>query len=864
MPASLNFEVQFQLYRKTVVTGINVGIELFVSSYPNFSDDWSFQFVDSSTPYWDFAHNGVQIGNQNTANIPASGVTWLIKVVVSSLAGTTTLTAYYSTNLTTPVWSQLCTASATTPANPVNTGLRTIGPSIGTASTGARIGALLVQDITPATATLTGPTVGITGAPQEFLVSLNGLISGSNAVAPAGGDVITLSSGNGLDTFSATPGGASISTITIPAGSSQVAFYLMPAGSSARNISITDGNGYSVAGSPISFTPSASLSDPTVFSWVNGGMFRPMSLMDPNQILFNQTNFSSVTPAGTYTMYGTGNATVALNSSGVTITSTSAGQLTLLALPLSCYPSVGMACIELTFGSENVNGGTIQWGPALIRTDSNYPGSSSAFAIISSGGIDVVNRVNSTTASITVTATTGISATASNFNTAGVATTGAFTQNVATLFYRPIGGLDTYVGTGLSSSTINSTATGTELASIVTGACDQRDTTIAPYLTLGIYFYASASGASLNITKIRTGTYYGGQTLCHIPVLRTSTGAPYTDSNGNILVLCENQGPSIDGNHNYQAWEATHWYYPATDTLSAPLTYLATVRNAAYTTSNPSGATRLCIDSDGCLLYEDRPGNANYGSWHVYQVTTGTDFQFEGSSATENNYSMIYNLTSSNLTTAGQIVVLSSPTTVSLPGSVGGGIYDLRVVCINNTWYCAGMSSTNYNQDPTYLFIASGSTPTTLTTVVLANLAVDSGQTAWDGVGIVRYKGVWYATGVQGKPSTSVLTKCFNLTTGALVGTMASPLTQLTSSPFLPHCLLIPYQFVGSDGKRYTQYRRLSHNGDFTAWGQDWSFGGTKYNTWMFGDLVTNRSPILPGWEFAPSSAAASILCCGF
>ncbi len=61
------------------------------------------------------------------------------------------------------------------------------------------------------TNTLTGPTVGIMGVPQEFLCSLS---------APSvGNDVITISSSNGSDTFSASPGGPVTSTVTIPNGS---------------------------------------------------------------------------------------------------------------------------------------------------------------------------------------------------------------------------------------------------------------------------------------------------------------------------------------------------------------------------------------------------------------------------------------------------------------------------------------------------------------------------------------------------------------------------------------------------------------------------------------------------------------------
>jgi hypothetical protein len=694
------------------------------------------------------------------------------------------------------------------------------------------------------TNTLTGPTVGITGVPQEFLCTLS--------AASVGNDVITLSSGNGSDTFSATPGGSVTSTVTIPNGGTTVWFYLMPSGSAARNISIADGNGYSVSGSPISFTPSTTLGDPTTWSWVSGGTYRPSALLDPNQILFNKTDFTGVTLAGQYTTYGTGTATVALNSSGLTITSTSTNQQTVVALPLSCYPSVGMASIELTFGSNNLNGGSIYWGPALIRTDSNYPGSEANFWLSSGNVVYANTRVNSTVDYVPVTSSSGLCGTYSNFATSGVATTAVFTQNVMTLFYRPVSGSDTYVGQGMSSSTINATATGTEITSIVAGTPDQRDTTIAPYLTLGIAFFATVSGASVNITKIRTGTFNAGSTLAHVPVLRTSTGGPYLDGNGNVLVIANNQGPSIDGNHNYQSWEATYWYNPATDTLSAPLTRLATVRTALYSTSNPSGATRLCIDSDGCVLYEDRVGDPNYGSWHVFQCTTGTDFQFKGSDAQYNNYQMIYNLTSTNLLNQGQIAVLTSPTVVSLPAAATCP-YDLRVAYINGQWYCAGMSATNYNSTPTYLFISSGSSPTSMTTVVLANLVSD--YTQWDGTGaIIRYNGGWYITAVEGIPGTSITTKCFNFLTGALIGTMATPLTASTSSAFLPHTNLAPYQFLGANGKQYTQYRRLSHDGNFTAWGQDWSFGGTEYDTWMFGDLVTNRSPIFPGWEFANTS----------
>lgn len=852
LPTTLNIEVQFTINRGAAkVTNSSAAVELAVSSYATFAQDLYFSFADLSAPTWSLTLNAnasslSSTTTTNTTTIPAIATTWLIKVVVASANGSATATAYYSTNLTTPSWTSLCSLTFATPACVVRPGLRFTGTA-STAANGVRLGAFTVQDITPNTTTLTGPTVGITGVPQEFLVTLNGM-------SPSGGDTITLTSANGSDTFSATPGGSTVSTISIPANTSApVPFYLEPAGTSARNISITDGNGYTVSGSPISFTPSATLSDPTAFSWVNGGTFRPGSLVDPNQVLFDQSDFTSFTAAGTYN-YGTTAPTVTYNSSGITIASGAINEQVTIALPLSCYPAVGMAFLELTFGSQAAGGGTLAWGPALIRTDATYPGSMFYLWLTQNGGTQAGYRINSTTAANTLTLTNW-ETNGPYFFEAGTVITAVFSQNVATLFYRPPNGIDQYIG-GLSSSTINASATGTEIASIVSGTCDQRDTTIAPDLTLGLSYYSTSATGSLNITRVRAGTYYGGSTLAQIPVRNTLDGSPYTDGSGNCLVICQNQGPSIDGNHNYQAWEATHWYYPATDTLSLPLTRFASSRTAPYNPGNPSGSTRLCLDSDGMVLYENRPGNADYGQWHVFQGTTGTNFQFKGNDSTYNTYAVNYNLYSGNLTTEGQIIVLSSPTTVSLPSGVAGHVpYEFKVVVIDGTWYSCGICCTGTagaSPGGTLFWIASGSSPTSMTTAIYGPSQPGS-ITNWDGVGIARYQGVWYAFPVSG---TS--TECWNLQTGASVGTMASPLNGPFTG-FVPHTNPYEYQFMAG-GLPCRQYRRLSHDNNFVAWGQDWSVGGTKPNTWMFGNLITNRSPIFPGLEFQPTNTVAPAL----
>ena len=346
----------------------------------------------------------------------------------------------------------------------------------------------------PITNVLSGPSVGINGVPGEFVCNLWSVLNVTAYQTPTP-DVVTLSSSNGSDTFSATFQGPTVSTVTIPSGSSFVWFYLNAAAGAARNISITDGNGYTVSGSPVSFTPSASLADPTTWSWVPGGTFRPNSLIDPNLILFDSgTDMSGLTPAALYN-YGTNAPTVALNSSGMTITAPAGGGDVSVALPLSCYPPVGFAFIELTVGSVNANGGTVQFGPAIIRTDTNYPGSWFSWDLESGTTVQTYGQyyVNSGTNGYTMISSTGWSGTPSNWTTPGTVLTCTFCQSVATLFYRVPAGSDLFAQP-LSSSIINASPTGTECTAIVAGTCDQRDTTIAPYLTLGVAFYSGTPG----------------------------------------------------------------------------------------------------------------------------------------------------------------------------------------------------------------------------------------------------------------------------------------------------------------------------------------------------------------------------------
>src|SRR5208337_1420156 len=419
-------------------------------------------------------------------------------------------------------------------------------------------------------------------------------------------------------------------------------------------------------------------------------------------------------------------------------------------------------------------------------------------------------------------------------------------QDVMSLFYRPPAGSDTFIQ-GMSSSFINNTQIGTELASIVTGTCDQRDTTIAPHLTLGLAFYAANSGASVTFSQIRTGYFGGGSTIAHVPCRRTSTGAEITDSNGNILVIAEHAAPCIDIDHSFSnLFGSTHWYYPATDMLSAPLTTFGTVRTAPYTTTNPSGAVRLLTDVAQVCFLEDRAGNPNFGDWLIFQQTAGTCWNYQTGSSTYNAAIYQYFIYGGDLRN-NQGIVLTNPQTVNLPANCNTP-YETKFACINNVWYAAGITAQTYYQagSPQYFFIGSGSSPTSITTAVYGP-ALPGGVTGWDGCGVERCQGVWYATPVD---SSVPSTECWLLLAATEIGTLPFTMTL----PFVAHTNLVAYQFTGANGKPYTQFRRLSHDDNFTVWGYDWSQGGVTAGVDMLGDLVTNRSPIFPGWEFPPIS----------
>lgn len=115
----------------------------------------------------------------------------------------------------------------------------------------------------PRSATIVGPTQGLTGLARTFTLSLNG-------PAPAGGITVTLSSSNGSDTF---PGATGGSSVTIPAGAMSGTFNFLPGSAGSRNITISAG-GVSCP-SPYAFNSLATATSYTVTGPSGGHQLAP-------------------------------------------------------------------------------------------------------------------------------------------------------------------------------------------------------------------------------------------------------------------------------------------------------------------------------------------------------------------------------------------------------------------------------------------------------------------------------------------------------------------------------------------------------------------------------------------------------------
>jgi len=248
MPSTQNFEVLFSYIRKTSIAA-NAGLIFLSSSWPTIADCYELFYAEGDG--WLLYHTSIS-GSTNTLLAgpyagPALGVTWYMKVDVSTSGGNTTFTVCYSIASTGP-FTQLFSYTAATSTDLVAVGTWFYNPSTAsTASTGQHIGALTVQNI-PAlsSATLSGPTQQLFSTPAEFTVELN-------EPAGTGGVVVTLSSSNGSDTFQATQGGANLTSITLAAGQPSGTFWLTPGGATGdRTITIAS-SGLTCPGSPFTY-----------------------------------------------------------------------------------------------------------------------------------------------------------------------------------------------------------------------------------------------------------------------------------------------------------------------------------------------------------------------------------------------------------------------------------------------------------------------------------------------------------------------------------------------------------------------------------------------------------------------------------
>src|SRR5208337_4583563 len=217
-----------------------------------------------------FQHSDVPVSM--VAAGPAVGVTWYIKVDVTTSSANTNFAAYYSTISGGP-WTFLTGCSIATLSDTITAGLRFAhgsGATAATATTGHHIGALYVQNISPlSSAALTGPTQALFSTQAEFTVSLN------EAAGPSG-VIVGLASSKGADTFQATQGGTNVTTITIPSGSASGTFWLTAGGASGnRDISITTSPTLAYPGSPLVYDAMATATSYAISGAAGGHQLVP-------------------------------------------------------------------------------------------------------------------------------------------------------------------------------------------------------------------------------------------------------------------------------------------------------------------------------------------------------------------------------------------------------------------------------------------------------------------------------------------------------------------------------------------------------------------------------------------------------------
>jgi hypothetical protein len=345
MPATQNFEVQYDLKRYSSVSGAYFGLTL-LANYPGFADHYDFLCSDDGArPGLFFSHNG-STSSSIFSTTPANGVTWRIRIRLTTSGGNTLFSAAYSTNGGTTLTSMGIDWSVATPAIAINVGFWGTGTAT-TAATGVHAGNLLVQDLPPTTATITGPASGnISTQSTAFTVTLD-------RPAQYGGLTVTPASSVGADAFQATSGGGNVSTITIAEGTTTGTFYLTPvAPSGNRNVSVTS-------------TPTATSSTPVVYNCIG---------------VSNATGYTVTGPAGGH-IHSPATYTVTLTPPGSTyigaITATPTGSQLFYPFATNWF-STGVAQTfnftpitpdTITWTCTNNNGLTDQSGLTYVATD---------------------------------------------------------------------------------------------------------------------------------------------------------------------------------------------------------------------------------------------------------------------------------------------------------------------------------------------------------------------------------------------------------------------------------------------------------------------------------------------------------------
>jgi hypothetical protein len=142
MPTTLNFTVMFDIVRKDS-TSTYTGVCFQFSG--GGSTRVEINLYDQGSPRF-------YIGTQDTVlgsiawTYPAIGVTWRIKVVISTSGSNTTYSAYYSSNGG-GSWTALTNYTGTTISTPIQLALRMSGGTqASTPTTGAHIGNLVLFD----------------------------------------------------------------------------------------------------------------------------------------------------------------------------------------------------------------------------------------------------------------------------------------------------------------------------------------------------------------------------------------------------------------------------------------------------------------------------------------------------------------------------------------------------------------------------------------------------------------------------------------------------------------------------------------------------------------------------------------------